>query len=725
MPPLKSKPRRLISLDTETTGIDHYHGAQPFLVTTCDEDLEQTFWEWRVDPFTRQPIVPEEDAEEVRRLLSQDVEVVGQNVKFDVAGLTESGLISSWDWSRTHDTIHSGHLLASNQPHDLTSMTLVYMRENLQPFEDRVKAATTEARKIAKERFSGAKLTMDLFSEQTSETRGWMIAREGLDCMPSIKSSSQRNDDKPWKNDMWLPRELAWELQLDDDHPWWTVTSEYANSDSMATIRLFKRHRELLAERGLWELYLAKLKIVQPLHEMERRGTTISLPAMRSHRDEYREDSKLAGERCVEIAKARGHDLEMPKGAANNNSLTGFAFDVLELPILKRTDTGKPSFDKEVIAEYCKVLDRSSDGWEFVNSLRGKRKRDKSLEYISAYEKFCVDKGNGFAVLHPSVNGTGTSTTRFSMSNPNLQQVSKQETECEACEGEGCDECGGTGEDLHSIRKMFRPAPGRELWSCDASNIELRIPAFESGEEALIALFERPDDPPFFGSQHMLNFSVVYQDVWNDAVSKHGPEKAAAWCKKHYKSTWYQWCKNGDFGLQYQCGEATADAAFHRPGSFRRLKSSFVKLDALNRHHVQFANKHGYVETIPDRSVNPKRGYPLWCATGWGGKIVPTVPLNYHTQGTAGWWMIRAMTRCFDQLQAWAKDGFDGWMALTVHDELVFDFPKGRGAKPWLTNLPRIAKLQSLMEQGGRDIGIPTPTSREYHAVSWGEGLSV
>jgi DNA polymerase I-like protein with 3'-5' exonuclease and polymerase domains len=727
MPPLKkTSERRLTSIDTETTGIDFYHGAQPFLVTTCDDELEQTFWEWRVDPFTRQPNILEEDVEDIRRLLTANVDVVGQNIKFDVAAMTEAGIVTTWDWSRTFDTIHSGHLLASNQPRDLTSMVLAYLHENVQPFEDRVKAATTEARKIAKAKYCRAKVTASLFDDTPASTnRGWRIAQEDLHDMPSINSSSKRDEDKPWKNDMWLPREIAFELQYDDDHPWWTVTSEYANSDSMATILLFKRHRELLLENGLWELYLAKLKVIQPLFEMERRGTTVSMSALREHRDEYREDSRQLGEQCVSLAKGRGYSLEMPKGAANNKSLTSFVFDVLKLPVLKETETGQPSFDKDVIASYCKTLEKGTTEHLFVDSLRGKRKRDKSLEYLSAYERFGIERADGYAVLHPSVNGTGTSTTRFSMSNPNLQQVSKQETGCPECEGEGCETCDWTGEDLHSVRKIFRPADGRELWSMDASNIELRIPAYESGEELLIALFERPDDPPFYGSQHMLNFSIIYPDIWEDVINKVGFEKAAGWCKKTYKSTWYQWCKNGDFGLQYQCGEATADAAFHRPGSYKRLKSSFVKLDALNKRCVAFANKHGYVETVPDRSVNPEHGYPLYCAQGWGGGIVPTVPLNYRTQGTAGWWMIRAMTRCFDQLQQWHAQGFHGYMVLTVHDELVFDFPKGKGSKPWLTNLPKIAKLQSLMEQGGRDIGIPTPTSREYHPVSWGEGVSV
>jgi DNA polymerase I-like protein with 3'-5' exonuclease and polymerase domains len=82
------------------------------------------------------------------------------------------------------------------------------------------------------------------------------------------------------------------------------------------------------------------------------------------------------------------------------------------------------------------------------------------------------------------------------------------------------------------------------------------------------------------------------------------------------------------------------------------------------------------------------------------------------------WWMMKAMIRCHQQLEEWRSTGFDGYMILQVHDELVFDFPAGN-------NLPKIRKLKRLMEQGGDDIGIPTPVSCERCVDNWSEGVSV
>lgn len=320
---------------------------------------------------------------------------------------------------------------------------------------------------------------------------------------------------------------------------------------------------------------------------------------------------------------------------------------------------------------------------------------------------------------------------------------SKQESQCEGCHGDGCAECGETGEDLHNLRKVFGPGPGREWYSCDAANIELRIPAFDSREPSLMALFERPDEPPYYGSQHLLNMSVVYEDLWRKEIAEVGLDKVGPHCKKKYKSTAYHCSKAGGLAMQYQCGEETADRAFKVPGGYAKLKGFLKSLDVLNRRCVNQAKTFGYVETLIDDEVMQKplsvaRGYPLLCKRGDRGGIVSTTPLNYRTQGTAGWWMVRAMNKCWAKLREWeAEDGFDGYICLTVHDELVFDFPKlgdpveenervkkyGPKGMTRKSNLWRIREIQRLMESCGTAIRIPTPVSIEYHENNWSEGV--
>jgi DNA polymerase I-like protein with 3'-5' exonuclease and polymerase domains len=130
---------------------------------------------------------------------------------------------------------------------------------------------------------------------------------------------------------------------------------------------------------------------------------------------------------------------------------------------------------------------------------------------------------------------------------------------------------------------------------------------------------------------------------------------------------------------------------------------------------------------MPDKTVDPTKGYPLLCTRSQDGSyILPTVPLNYHVSGTAMQWTNKAMIRVDEWLNrrnATIPDEQHINIIMQVHDEMVYVAPKGKGKEPWKTNLPTIRKIQALMEQGGEDIGVPTPVSVEYHATNWSEGL--
>lgn len=703
-----------------------HHGAKPFLVTCCREDGVQTFWEWDVDPLTRCPIIPQEDLDEIAKTVfhGSDGWLVLQNAKFDFAAL---GTIGMWDrvnleqtWKTVTDTLMAGHLLWSNKPHDLTSMALEALRVDIDPYERAVKRVCDEARRMARSKYPT-----------------WRIAKQGLEEMPSAKETV-------WKNDMWLPRALAKELGYPADHEWNTVVRDYANADSAVTMALWKFQQKEIVRRGLWPIYKERLKLLPIVYDMEKRGVTLDAGRLEQQVQEYRATVYDLETVMKNIAKGypdptdedptAGYDLVLPK-AGNNHSLTHFCFSrpvkdengsltgvdkFLDLPVVAHTETGNPSLAKGAIETYLATLPHRSLQLKFIECLGQKRSRDTAIAYMESYQRFwkCKDDTFDTYLLHPSLNPTGTDTLRFSSQNPNAQNISKKEG--------------------FNIRYAFGPGPGREWWSLDAKNIELRLPAYESQEADLIALFERPNDAPYYGSTHLLNFHTVYPDLWDAAVKEVGYEKAGPYCKKKYASTWYQWCKNGGFAVQYGAvdkadGTGTADQAFHKPGSHSRLKERFGKLEKLNRHWIRYAEKHGYVETMPDRSVDPTRGYPILCTRTEYGKILETVPLNYHIQSTAMWWTMMGMIRCFRQLQEWKdQTGFDGFMTMQVHDELVFDFPAGK-VHPTeevnkvshfkRSNLWRVRRLAQLMSVCGDDLGVPTPVGIEYHADNWAKGV--
>lgn len=677
----------MLSLDTETTGLDIRAGnAKPFFITTCNEQDEITCWQADVDPLTREPQWDAADLEDIGQLIVNSGHgIVCQNSKFDVAAIETVIPGIDWQWWRQFDTLIAGHLLASNQPHDLTSMTLVYLGVNIKPYEDAIQKACNEARRIARSKYPT-----------------WMIAEKGLPCMPSAKETL-------WAFDQWLPREIAKAEGYPEDHPWHTVLAEYSNADSGVTLPLYKRQEELLKERGLWEIYLERLKVLPVAYSMEKKGITLSKTRLEELKVDYKQESEKAGRICVNIAKDYGYDLELPK-SGSNNSLHSFVFgeDVeqedgttiykpwmgLESNKVSKK-TGKASFDKSVLEHLEATLPERSKPLLFIQKLRGKRSRDTALSYMEGYEKFWKSMGGDYYKLHPSLNPTGTDTLRWCSQSPNEQNISKREG--------------------FNLRQMFGPAPGREWWSLDYQNIELRIPAYESNERVMIDLFEKPEEAPYFGSYHLMNASIIYPDLFWPLAEQKGA------FKKKYASTWYQWVKNFGFAFSYGCMEATGDRSAHKTGAYALVCNRLKEHSKLNQKMIGYANKYGYVETIPDREICPERGYPVYCSRTSYGKISPTVPLNYHVQSTACWVMMRAMTKINEYLQKFD----DCHLIMSIHDEVVLDMPKGRGPEPWKTNLPKIRGVQKLMEAMGSYISIPLTTSREYHETNWAEGISV
>lgn len=692
------------ALDTETQGIDFQHKSTfPFFVTICDEQFNIQYFEWEVDPLTRKPLVPQTDIEEIREIINSEDQWVLQNCRFDVKALDTIGVFNEecqWDWGKVNDTLIAGHLLASNAPHDLTSMALMELGVNIKPYEERLREAVNEARRMARSKYPA-----------------WKIAKRGLEGMPSAKEAV-------WQYDMWLPRAIALEERYPDSHPWWTVLAEYSNADSSVTLPLMKKQLQKIEQRGLEKIYAERLKLLPIAYEMEKQGITANKRRAFELKELYIRSSEKCQRICINVSEGKLEALPV-NGASN--ALRDVVFNHFGLIASKNTPNGEPSLNKVVLDEWNETLPKNSKAYQFIKNLRKYRKRKTALGYIESYKNYWLPIDGyeeEWVRMYPSLNMTGTHTLRWSSQNPNETQISKQELEEENENGEL---------EKRSARWMFGPLPGEEWWSLDAQNIERRIPAYEANEEEIIALFEKPNDPPYYGSEHALIAHLLHPKEFEMC----GDGKKF---KERYKSTLYQYTKNGNFSLQYGAQKPKADATYKVDGAYERIKSRFSKQESLNQYWIDFANKYGYVETVPDKSVDPTKGYPLQAERTQWGKISPTIPLSFHVQGTAMQWTNKAMVRASDFLAELNRSDrlfrqFTGrnktrneWivgyrMIIQQHDEIVYCFPQGIGREKWKTNLPIIREVQRIMALGGQDIGIPTPVAAAWHESNWGEEI--
>jgi hypothetical protein len=624
-------------------------------------------------------------------------------------------------------------------------MAVQYLGEDIQPYEKELKKVVMRARGRAKRDFPD-----------------WSLADKENDKTPGVKGSA-------WGFDMWVPRAYlkyaSRKLPEKEVQKLKSVCADYANTDSLTTLYLWLEMELQIRERGLWKVFLERMKLPAVAMELEMpmfkdqiRGTTVNGGRVEDMIQEYSQDSRDRATICQNIARSLDYVLEMPRGG-NSQALQEFCFgaeklvcpkcqhsyglprkkklalisgfedmpdcelcpaekvvfdnegkftggpgvrmvlkheDYLGLPLLRGHKIGKsgaPSLDKLTLEAYETILPLQSKQLAFVKSLQEKRKIDTAVTYLKGYKRFWQDTEHpGYHVLHGSANPTGTQTLRWSFSNPNSANVSAQSE--------------------HNLRYAFGPVPGREWYSMDGQNLELRIPSYEAGEKDAIYVFEHPNDPPYFGSYHLLVFDSIHPDKFRE----HGKK-----VKDLYASSLYSWIKSLNFAMIYGCQEETGDRAAHVVGAFKKVRHRFPKIAALADKQIAFANKYGYVTTIPDRKVDPDQGYPICCTRTEYGRILPTVPLNYHVQSTAMWWTSTAMVSCHNQLKEWQnEDGFDLYMPLQVHDELVFDTIKIDNDNLW-----RIAALKRLMEGSGDRIGVPTPVSVERHVDNWSEGEDI
>jgi len=711
--PLPETPGGLLALDTETTGLDLWHGCRPFFVSACDEAGNLYAWEWDVDPETREVLPgfsgfpppgpgkgfpPEKELAEIHSL-SVSHTLVFHNAKFDLRALEFFNLWNGDQVARVcQDTLIASHLLASGGSHKLKDLALMYLDID-DTDQQELREATNQARTIGRR-------------------KGWRIAAPGDPHFPALKRAPKQGF---WVFDTWLPRAVAkaegypvhykpdGSIDPERSHPWWSILQTYALRDVERTMGLWLLFREALKEEGLWNHYQTRRRLLEITYRMESHGITAHPKRIDRQARKYREAQEESRAVCLSLAGNKLDNLASPK------QVQGVLYGTFKLKPIKETKTGY-STDAETLEALKASLPPRSKAARFIHHLQATRKRDKMLDYLESYHKaglpgasyktsragFCGKQRTRLAewlTLHPSFNVTGTATTRFSSSNPNAQNISKQEA--------------------YNLREVFGPLPGREWWSLDYKNIEKRIPVYLAGEKELIKLFEEG------GSYHLLVASILRPEM----LKRLGPERFK-------KTDEYGWIKNGNFAEQYGAGEKTTDATLHVPGGYRKIKGRFKKVACLGQEKIEEAQRTGRVICLG--------GYPLEVPFTHG-RVDSTKPFNYFVQGSAGWALILAMIRVDGYLQTLTPAGqrikpdsafaslppgeakrlvASGYrMIMCIHDELVFDFPVCN--HPSDPNLQIIDRIAHLMEQSGMDLGLPTPVASERVTTDWAHGEAV
>jgi DNA polymerase-1 len=392
-----------------------------------------------------------------------------------------------------------------------------------------------------------------------------------------------------------------------------------ASAYADAALRLGPVLADRLAHRDQTSLYRdVELPLADVLARMEARGIAIDTAAL----------SELSREVDAAVMRLQDEIYALAGETFNIGSpqqLGAVLFERLALPNGGRTKTGW--------ATGIEVLQPLAREHEIVAKVLEYREVTKLKNtYIDVIPKLLGSDGR----LRTVFNQTTTATGRLSSTNPNLQNVPVRT------------ELG------RLVRRAFvAPSSGRILLAADYSQIELRIMAHLSGDEAMRAAFLRGDDI------HDVTARGIFAVAEGDVVT-HNQRRIA-------KSVNFGLLYGmSDFGLASRLEIDRAEARAMTEAYFARFPRVREWIDA----NLEFGREHGYVETLlgrrrymPDLRT---RNYALRSAA-------EREATNAPMQGSAADLMKLAMVRIERALARETAAAPPAIMLLQIHDELIFE----------------------------------------------------
>ena len=401
-----------------------------------------------------------------------------------------------------------------------------------------------------------------------------------------------------------------------------------------------------------WLMRAIELPVSRVLHGMEHTGAKVDSVRLVSMRDQFAVEARQAQEMAWEYAGTE-INLQSPK------QLQKVLFEDMGLKPTKRTKSGSYTTNAAALQDlYVKSVDNERANGFLVALLR-----HREINKLKQIVQTLIDATNtSDERIHTTFEQTVAATGRLSSVDPNLQNIPNRNA---------------AGRE---IRGVFVPGEGYEaLMSCDYSQVELRIMADLSDDEALIEAFRSGAD------FHKYVASMVYKlPVDQITGDQRSHVKAMSYGLAYGLST---------YGLAQQLKIAPREAEALK----NRYFDTFGKVHDYLESLVANAREKGYTETIFGR----RRYFPALHSTNRVAReAAERAALNAPIQGSAADIMKIAMIRAEQTL---AEAHVKSRIILQIHDELVVEIAPGEGDQ--VTELVRNAMEHAV------DLAVPLDVS--------------
>ncbi|MBI2609303.1 MAG: DNA polymerase I [Deltaproteobacteria bacterium] len=389
----------------------------------------------------------------------------------------------------------------------------------------------------------------------------------------------------------------------------------YACEDADVTLKLSYIFREKLKELELLKLYEEiEVPLIPILGDMEHEGIKLDIAFLNKLSHEMKEELQGLEKKIFEMAGT-------PFNISSPKQLSQILFEKLKMPILQKTKTG-PSTNEA-------VLKKLSEKYELPTSLLNFRELSKlKSTYVDALMNLADPKTHR---VHTSYQQTIVATGRLSSTNPNLQNIPIRTPRGK------------------QIRKAFIAQKGSVLLSCDYSQVELRILAHLSQDEALVKAFKSGEDIHSMTAQEIFQKKKISEEERRIA-------KAINFGIIYGQSS---------FGLAHALKIPQEEAASYIEAYFKKYHGvhEFIQKTLYE------ARKTGFTTTLLGR----RRYHPnLRSPNEMLKRAAERVAVNAPIQGSASDLIKKAMI----SLWKFLKDNkYKTELLLQVHDELILEIP--------------------------------------------------
>ena len=408
--------------------------------------------------------------------------------------------------------------------------------------------------------------------------------------------------------------------------------AEYSCEDSDQTLDVhLALWPQLQALPKLLSVYALEIASSETLYRIERNGVLIDAPMLAAQSHEL-------GQRMMQL-EVEAHALAgQPFNLSSPKQIGEIFFTKLGLPIVKKTATGAPSTDEEVLEKLAEDFPLPAKILEHRGLAKLKGTYTDKLAQLALPRTGRVHTHYAQAV---AVTG------RLSSNDPNLQNIPIR-----TAEG-------------RRVREAFVAAPGCVIASADYSQIELRIMAHISGDESLLKAFHAGLDV------HRATASEVF-GVPVDQVS----------------SEQRRYAKTINFGLIYGMSAYGLARALSIDNTAAKnfVEKYFARYPGVKQYMDETrlsAKSKGYVETVMGRRLYLAE---INSPNGPRRAGAERAAINAPMQGTAADLIKLSMVAVQNTLDAEHRATK---MIMQVHDELVFEVPESE--VQWVkTEIPRL-----------------------------------